>query len=117
MPKEYITRLVFDPYVCNIHTHCCGLFTIDYLVYHISSLFICRKHHTLALIKENRVIGGICFRMFPTQNFAEIVFCAVTSNEQVKVSCIYNNVIARGFILSVELADRILCIHMLPSLI
>ena len=45
-----------------------------------------RKHHTLALIKENRVIGGICFRMFPTQNFAEIVFCAVTSNEQVKVS-------------------------------
>lgn len=31
------------------------------------------------------MIGGICFRMFPTQNFAEIVFCAVTSNEQVKV--------------------------------
>ena len=44
-----------------------------------------RKHHSLALIKENNVIGGICFRMFPTQNFAEIVFCAVTSNEQVKV--------------------------------
>jgi len=31
------------------------------------------------------VIGGICFRMFPTQGFTEIVFCAVTSNEQVKV--------------------------------
>lgn len=92
MPKEYITRLVFDPYVCNIHTHWCGLFTIDYLAYHISSLFICRKHHTLALIKENRVIGGICFRMFPTQNFAEIVFCAVTSNEQVKVSCMYKGI-------------------------
>ena len=44
-----------------------------------------RKHHSLALIKENRVIGGICFRMFSSQNFAEIVFCAVTSNEQVKV--------------------------------
>ncbi|KAK3578779.1 hypothetical protein CHS0354_035688 [Potamilus streckersoni] len=55
MPKEYITRLVFDP-----------------------------KHKCLALIKENRVIGGICFRMFPTQGFTEIVFCAVTSNEQVK---------------------------------
>lgn len=55
MPKEYITRLVFDP-----------------------------KHKTLALIKDNRVIGGICFRMFPTQGFTEIVFCAVTSNEQVK---------------------------------
>uniref|UniRef100_A0A6Q2YCL1 Histone acetyltransferase n=1 Tax=Esox lucius TaxID=8010 RepID=A0A6Q2YCL1_ESOLU len=55
MPKEYITRLVFDPY-----------------------------HKTLALIKDGRVIGGICFRMFPTQGFTEIVFCAVTSNEQVK---------------------------------
>ncbi|XP_054847482.1 histone acetyltransferase KAT2B isoform X1 [Eublepharis macularius] len=55
MPKEYITRLVFDP-----------------------------KHRTLALIKDGRVIGGICFRMFPSQGFTEIVFCAVTSNEQVK---------------------------------
>ncbi|XP_069959700.1 histone acetyltransferase KAT2A isoform X1 [Cherax quadricarinatus] len=55
MPKDYITRLVFDP-----------------------------KHCTLALIKENRPIGGICFRMFAAQGFTEIVFCAVTSNEQVK---------------------------------
>ncbi|XP_052328523.1 histone acetyltransferase KAT2B isoform X1 [Oncorhynchus keta] len=55
MPKEYITRLVFDP-----------------------------KHKTLSLIKDGRVIGGICFRMFPSQGFTEIVFCAVTSNEQVK---------------------------------
>lgn len=55
MPKEYITRLVFDP-----------------------------KHKTLALIKDGRVIGGICFRMFLPQGFTEIVFCAVTSNEQVK---------------------------------
>ncbi|XP_051948997.1 histone acetyltransferase KAT2B-like [Xyrauchen texanus] len=55
MPKEYITRLVFDP-----------------------------KHKTLSLIKDGHVIGGICFRMFPTQGFTEIVFCAVTSNEQVK---------------------------------
>ncbi|XP_061123468.1 histone acetyltransferase KAT2B isoform X5 [Syngnathus typhle] len=55
MPKEYITRLVFDP-----------------------------KHKTLSLIKDGRVIGGICFRMFPSQGFTEIVFCAVSSNEQVK---------------------------------
>ncbi|XP_036411161.1 histone acetyltransferase KAT2B [Megalops cyprinoides] len=55
MPKQYITRLVFDP-----------------------------KHKTLSLIKDGRVIGGICFRMFPSQGFTEIVFCAVTSNEQVK---------------------------------
>ena len=46
---------------------------------------IFRKHKTLALVKDNKPIGGICFRMFPSQNFTEIVFCAVTSNEQVKV--------------------------------
>lgn len=55
MPKEYITRLVFDP-----------------------------KHRSLALIKNNKPIGGITFRMFPTQGFTEIVFLAITSNEQVK---------------------------------
>lgn len=47
-------------------------------------LCFCRKHKTLALIKDGRPIGGICFRMFPTQGFTEIVFCAVTSQEQVK---------------------------------
>ena len=57
-----------------------------YIVVIVELFTLIRKHHTLALIKDDRVIGGICFRMFPTQNFAEIVFCAVTSNEQVKVS-------------------------------
>lgn len=42
------------------------------------------KHKTLALIKKNRPIGGICFRTFASQGFTEIVFCAVTGNEQVK---------------------------------
>ena len=51
-----------------------------------------RKHKCLALVKDNKVIGGICFRMFPIQGFTEIVFCAVTSNEQVKV-CMYNSVL------------------------
>jgi len=55
MPKEYITRLVFD-----------------------------HKHRTLVLVKDNQPIGGICFRLFKSQGFSEIVFCAVTSNEQVK---------------------------------
>ena len=44
MPKEYITRLVFDP-----------------------------KHKTLALIKDGRPIGGICFRMFASQG-SDFVF-------------------------------------------
>ena len=51
-------------------------------------LFFIRKHKCLALVKDNNVIGGICFRMFPSQGFTEIVFCAVTSNEQVKVMII-----------------------------
>ncbi|XP_055547535.1 histone acetyltransferase KAT2A [Wyeomyia smithii] len=55
MPREYISQLVFDP-----------------------------KHKTLALIKDGRPIGGICFRTFASQGFTEIVFCAVTSSEQVK---------------------------------
>ncbi|CAD7089064.1 unnamed protein product [Hermetia illucens] len=54
MPKEYISQLVFDP-----------------------------KHKTLALIKDNKPIGGICFRTFASQGFIEIVFCAVTMNMQV----------------------------------
>lgn len=55
MPKEYIVRLVLD-----------------------------RNHRSMCILKKNRVIGGICFRIFPTQGFAEIVFCAITSTEQVK---------------------------------
>ncbi|XP_022904874.1 histone acetyltransferase KAT2A isoform X2 [Onthophagus taurus] len=55
MPKEYISQLLFDP-----------------------------KHRTLALIRHNKPIGGICFRPFPTQGFTEIVFLAMTSSEQVK---------------------------------
>ena len=48
--------------------------------------FSCSKHHSLALIKDNKVVGGITFRMFVQQSFAEIVFCAVASNEQIKVT-------------------------------
>ncbi|XP_073976502.1 gcn5 acetyltransferase isoform X2 [Rhodnius prolixus] len=55
MPLGYISRLVFDP-----------------------------KHKTLALIKEQKPIGGICFRPFVSQGFSEVVFCAVSSNEQLK---------------------------------
>ncbi|GMR60508.1 hypothetical protein PMAYCL1PPCAC_30703, partial [Pristionchus mayeri] len=56
MPKEYITRLVFDD-----------------------------RHRNLALVKKDKgVIGGICYRPFKEQGFCEIVFCAITANEQVK---------------------------------
>lgn len=57
MPREYIARLVYD-----------------------------RNHESMAIIKKpKRVVGGITFRPFHDRKFAEIVFCAVTSSEQVKV--------------------------------
>ncbi|CAD8161559.1 unnamed protein product [Paramecium pentaurelia] len=56
MPKEYIVRLVFD-----------------------------RNHESMCIIKDNtKVIGGICYRKYPTQRFAEIAFLAITATLQVK---------------------------------
>lgn len=55
MPKDYIARLVYD-----------------------------RTHLSLAIIKKPlQVIGGITYREFRSRAFAEIVFCAVSSDEQV----------------------------------
>ncbi|KAI5917604.1 histone acetyltransferase GCN5 [Camillea tinctor] len=56
MPKDYIARLVYD-----------------------------RNHKSLAIVKMPlEVIGGISYREFPDRKFAEIVFCAVSSDQQVK---------------------------------
>ncbi|GAB1192534.1 histone acetyltransferase [Aspergillus pseudonomiae] len=56
MPKDYITRLVYG-----------------------------RTHQSLAIVKRPlEVIGGISFREFRDRKFAEIVFCAVSSDQQVK---------------------------------
>jgi len=55
MPKEYIVRLVFDV-----------------------------RHHSMLCMKNGGVIGGITYRPFPKQRMAEIAFCAVSANEQVK---------------------------------
>lgn len=56
MPKDYIARLVYD-----------------------------RTHVSLAIVKMPlEVIGGITFREFRSRKFAEIVFCAVSSDQQVK---------------------------------
>jgi histone acetyltransferase len=56
MPKEYISKLVFD-----------------------------RNHESLVILKsKTKIIGGICYRVYPTQRFAEIAFLAVTATEQVK---------------------------------
>ncbi|KAE8249841.1 hypothetical protein A4X13_0g5056 [Tilletia indica] len=56
MPREYITRLVLD-----------------------------RNHMSMAIVKRGlQVVGGITYRPFYGRKFAEIVFCAITSSEQVK---------------------------------
>lgn len=57
MPREYIARLVMD-----------------------------RNHWSMAIVKRGlQVVGGITYRPFNHRRFAEIVFCAITSTEQVKV--------------------------------
>lgn len=55
MPKDYIARMVFD-----------------------------RQHRNLALLRKGEIIGGTCFRPFHSQHFVEIVFLAITMNEQTK---------------------------------
>ncbi|KAK9711286.1 histone acetyltransferase, variant 2 [Basidiobolus ranarum] len=56
MPKEYIGRLVYD-----------------------------RNHASMAIVRKPlKVVGGITYRLFNDRKFVEIVFCAITSTEQVK---------------------------------
>ncbi|GAB4821683.1 hypothetical protein N2152v2_008729 [Parachlorella kessleri] len=56
MPKEYIARLVFD-----------------------------RRHRSVAIVlRGGAVTGGITYRPFHSQRFAEIAFCAVTGPQQVR---------------------------------
>jgi histone acetyltransferase len=51
-----------------------------------------RKHTSLAILSENpslresdeEIIGGICYRTFEQERFAEIAFCAVNATHQVK---------------------------------
>jgi len=56
MPKDYIARLVYD-----------------------------RAHLSIAIVKMPlQVVGGISYREFRNRGFAEIVFCAVSADQQVK---------------------------------
>ncbi|SCU90052.1 LAMI_0E00386g1_1 [Lachancea mirantina] len=56
MPKEYIARLVYD-----------------------------RSHLSMAVVRKPlTVVGGITYKPFNNRQFAEIVFCAISSTEQVR---------------------------------
>lgn len=76
MPREYIARLVYD-----------------------------NNSRCLAIIKRGyKVVGGICFRPFPHRGFAEIVFFATTSVDQVKVCSLpsssydlFNSIVLKGY--------------------
>lgn len=51
MPKEYIVRLLFD-----------------------------QKHHCLSVQYNNKIFGGICYRMFPEVSLVEVVFLAISAD-------------------------------------
>jgi len=55
MPPEYIVRLVMD-----------------------------KNHYSLLCIQNCQVVGGVCFRPYNSQRFAEIAFLAVSANHQVR---------------------------------
>lgn len=56
MPKEYICKLIFD-----------------------------RRHEAIVIRKRgHKIIGGICFRVYEEQRFAEIAFLAISAEEQIK---------------------------------
>jgi histone acetyltransferase len=55
MPEHYITRLVFNDH-----------------------------HSTVLLMRDGSVMGGITFRPFPDLDFAEIAFCAISTQEQIR---------------------------------
>ena len=66
MPKEYIIRLVFDQQERVLDPQ-------D------------RRHENLMVLRKNRVIGGITYRLFEDRNFVAIVFCTVATDEQIHV--------------------------------
>ena len=55
MPRDYIARLVLD-----------------------------RSHRSMALVKDGVVVGGVCYRPYFKEKFAEIAFCAISAAQQVK---------------------------------
>lgn len=51
----------------------------------------------MAIVKKGwKVVGGICYRPFESRGFAEIVFCAVDSSEQIKVCALVTKVVVFG---------------------
>jgi len=91
MPKEYIARLVLDP-----------------------------RHKSLAILSpdpahaqtDDEIIGAICYRPYPDMRFAEIAFCAVSANQQVKgygtkvMNLVKNQAVKEGIQYFITYADN-----------
>lgn len=75
MPVDYITRMVMNKYAPAL--------SFPSLPTAYPAVF--RSHLALALLKLNKVIGGILYRPFLAQGFAEIVFLAIDSSQQIRV--------------------------------
>lgn len=66
MPKKYIARVIYD------RTH-------------LSMAIIKRTRPSMAITKPcSEVLGGVTWREFRDRKFAELVFCAIDSDQQVK---------------------------------
>jgi histone acetyltransferase len=83
MPREYISRLVFDKYYLlrppqNLPA---GMLCKEFT----SFFFLRRNHRSLVCLRDGKVIGGICFRPFPENGFLEIAFLAVSVDFQIRV--------------------------------
>jgi histone acetyltransferase len=56
MPRDYLVRMIFD-----------------------------RRHYTYTMFRDDgSIVGGLCFRPFAHRGFAEVVFLAISSGDQVR---------------------------------
>jgi hypothetical protein len=88
MPKEYIFRLVFD------QKHRCLVVLRNPSKEEIDNYLLRIKKNKKAYASDpqsykfvplpHKVLGGICFQPFIEQKFVEIVFLAITTQQQVK---------------------------------
>jgi histone acetyltransferase len=79
MPREYITRLIYDP------SHQSLLITKPGVAVEIDDEEEwARIPEAVRVALSTTIVGGITYKPFTDRGFVEIVFCAVSSTEQVK---------------------------------
>lgn len=76
MPRDYISQISF-----------LSFFPLNFLSYVLVRILLDRHHRSVIVTKykgSTEVLGGICFRPFHSQGFAEIVFLAISESEKSK---------------------------------